>query len=133
MARGGGRRSTLTAQPRLSGVPSLTLEEARKQLHELAKRFSSMREPSESLLDRAVDVGPHRKGGLLIVPEIDALAALDRLEEAEREKEELLEELEDMGIILLAQERLADPTPVDRLIPLEELAQQFGREHLLAD
>jgi hypothetical protein len=77
-------------------------------------------------------VGPHRKGGLLIVPEIDALAALDRLEEAERENEELLEELEDMGIVLLAQERLTDPTPVDQLIPLEELARQFGREHLLA-
>lgn len=132
MARGGGGRSTPKGQPRLSGVPSLTLEEARTQLHELAKRFGSLRKPSKSLLDRAVDVGPHRKGGLLIVPEIDALAALDRLEEAERENEELLEELEDMGIVLLAQERLADPTPVDQLIPLEELARQFGREHLLA-
>lgn len=132
MARGGGRKSTPAARPRLSGVPSLTLEEARTQLHELAKRFGSLRKPSESLLDRAVDVGPHRKGGLLIVPEIDALAALDRLEEAERENEELFEELEDMGIVLLAQERLADATPVDRLIPLEELARQFGREHLLA-
>ena len=37
-----------------------------------------------------------------------------------------------MGIVLLAQERLADATPVDQLIPLEELARQFGREHLLA-
>ncbi len=27
-----------------------------------------------------------------------------------------------MGIILLAQERLAEPTPVEELIPLEELA-----------
>jgi len=92
-----------------------------------------MRKPSGSLLDRAVDVGPHRRGGMLIVPEIDALEALDRLDAAERENDELLDELEDVGIILLAQERLAEPTHVDKLIPLEELAGQFGREHLLAD
>jgi hypothetical protein len=48
--------------------------------------------------------------------------------------EEPLEELlEDVGILLLAQERLAEPTPVARLIPLEEFAGQFGREHLLGD
>ena len=32
-----------------------------------------------------------------------------------------------------SQERLAEPTPVDQLIPLDELARQFGREHLLAE
>ena len=132
MARTGEKPGTV-AQPRLSGVPNLTLDEARKQLHGLSKRFSGLRKPSGSLLDRAVDVGPHRKGGLLIVPEIDAIATVERLEAAERENEELLEELEDVGIILLAQERLESPTPVDQLIPLEELARQFGREHLIAD
>ena len=121
------------AQHRLGHVPNLTLEEARQQLHQLAGRFSRMRKPSRSLLDRAIDVGPHRKGGLLMVPEIDVLETLDRLDAAEREKEELFEELEDVGIILLAQERLAEPTPIDKLIPLEELTSQFGREHLLAD
>jgi len=132
MARSGGKPGAV-AQPRLSGVPNLTLEEARKQLHDLSKRFSGLRKPSSSLLDRAVDVGPYRKGGLLMVPEIDAIASVERLDAAEREKEELLEELEDVGIILLAQERLESPTPVDQLIPLEELARQFGREHLIAD
>lgn len=132
MARRKGSQ-VIAARPRLGHVPNLTLEEARQQLHQLAGRFSRMRKPSSSLLDRAIEVGPHRKGGLLLVPEIDALEALDRLDAAEREKEELLEELEDVGIILLAQERLAEPTPVDRLIPLEELASRFGREHLLAD
>jgi hypothetical protein len=119
--------------PRLTDRPRLTLDEARKQLHGLSRLFGSLRQPSESLLDRAVEVGPHRKGGLLIVPEIDALAALERLEQTEREKEDLLEELEDVGIVLLAQERLAEPTPVDQLIPLEELARQFGREHMVAE
>lgn len=116
-----------------AGMPALTLEEARRRLHELASQFGELSEPSGSLLDRAQSVGAYRRGGLLLVPEIDALAAVERLEEAEQEKEELLDELEDVGIILLAQERLAQPTPVERLIPLEELARQFGREHLLAD
>jgi hypothetical protein len=132
VARGKAQKKTV-AQPRLGHLPSLTLEEARQQLHKLASRFGRMRKPSDSLLDRAVDVGPHRRGGMLIVPEIDALEALDRLDAAERENDELLDELEDVGIILLAQERLAEPTPVDKLISLEELAGQFGREHLLAD
>jgi hypothetical protein len=130
MASSGGK-SGVAARPRLSGASNLTLEEARKQLHELSKRFTRLRKPSGSLLDRAVDVGPHRKGGLLIVPEIDAIAAIERLERVQRENEELLDELEDVGIILLAQERLEDLTPVDQLIPLDELARQFGREHLI--
>ena len=116
-----------------AGMPTLTLEEGRQQLHELASRFRKLKKPSASLLERARSVGPYRKGGLLLVPEIDALATVERLEQAEREKEELLDELEDVGIILLAQERLAEPTPVDQLIPLDELARRFGRDHLLAE
>lgn len=128
MAR--GKRTRISeARP---GVPSLTLEEGRQQLHELASRFGKLEKPSRSLLERARSVGPYRTGGLLLVPEIDALAAVERLEQAERENEELLDELEDVGIILLAQERLSEPTPIEQLIPIEELARRFGREDLLA-
>ena len=125
------RRSIQSRQP--AGVPALTIEEGRQQLHKVAGRFAKLRKPSGSLLERAQSVGPYRKGGLLLVPEIDALAAVERLERAEQENEALLDELEDLGIILLAEERLAQPTPVDRLIPLAQLARQFGRERLLAD
>lgn len=130
MARG---KKSSSRRPRLSGVPNLTLAEGRKQLHQVANEFAAFDEPSESLLDRAIDIGPYRKGGAVLIPEIDAVAAVERLERVEQENDELLEELEDMGILLLAQERLATETPVDRLIPLDELARQFGREHLLAD
>jgi hypothetical protein len=134
---GGKKRSKVKTRQASSSnlrpaVPALTIEEGRKRLHSIAGQFNKLRKPSGSLLDRAQSVGSYRKGGLLLVPEIDALAELERLEEAKRENEELLDELEDMGIILLAQERLAEPTPVDQLIPLEELARQFGRQHLLA-
>jgi len=137
MARGTGSRSA-QAKPRATrgggaAVPALTLEEGRQRLHELAASFGKLKKPSKSLLDRAQSVGPYRKGGLVLVPEIDAVAAVERIEEVERERETLLEEIEDMGIILLAQERLAEPTPVERLIPIEQLAREFGREHLLAE
>lgn len=128
MARGKRRRGAAGR-----AVPTLTLEEGRRQLHELASEFGKLETPSESLLERARSVGPFRKGGLVMLPEIDALAAVERLEEAERENEELVEELEDIGILLLAQERLAEPTPVEQLIPVEELVRRFGREHLLAE
>lgn len=128
MANGKKRRSATAA-----AVPALTLEEGRRQLHGLASEFGKLETPSESLLDRARSVGPFRKGGLVLLPEIDALAAVERLEEAERENEELIEELEDVGILLLAQERLGDPTPVEQLIPVEELVRQFGHEELLGE
>jgi hypothetical protein len=115
----------------LAGVPSLTLEEGRRQIHKLAEQFEGLKKPSNSLLARAVDVGKHRKGGMIILPEIDAIAAQERLEDAERENEELLDELEDIGLVLLAQERLGEERPFEELIPLSELARQFGREHLL--
>ena len=136
MARKGeiGTRTT-NVRPRgaLAGVPALTLEEGRQRLHQLANRASRLIKPSGSLLDRAQSVGPYRRGGLLLVPEIDAMAAVERLEHVERERDGLLDELEDVGIVLLAQERLAEATPPGRLIPLEELVREFGREHLLAE
>jgi hypothetical protein len=138
VARGETSRSTKKQRQQRgsearAGVPALTIEEGRQQLHKLAGRFGKLTKPSGSLFERARSIGPYRRGGLLVVPEIDALAAVERLERAEREREELLDELEDMGIILLAQERLAEPTSADRLIPLSELAGAFGREHLLAE
>jgi len=133
----GDKAKTRTVKARsrrvLAGVPALTLEEGRQRLHELANRASRLTKPSGSLLERAQSVGPYRKGGLLLVPEIDAMATVERLEQTERERDELLDELEDVGIVLLAQERLADPTPVGQLIPLEELARELGREHLIAE
>ncbi|MBA2361787.1 MAG: hypothetical protein H0V79_12815, partial [Actinobacteria bacterium] len=36
-----------------AGVPTLTLEEARRRLHELAGRFGKLKKPSRSLLERA--------------------------------------------------------------------------------
>jgi hypothetical protein len=100
-----------------------TVEQARRELYSLIDEFRKLSEPSESLLDRAVEIGPRRQGGAWLVPEADAQAALDRIEELEQE-------LEDIGIGLLVSERLARGG-LDEDLSLEELARQLGREHLL--
>ena len=100
-----------------------TVEQARRELYALIDEFRKLSEPSESLLDRAVEIGPRRQGGAWLVPEADAQAALDRIDELEQE-------LEDIGIGLLVQERLARGG-LDEDLSLEELARQVGREHLL--
>jgi hypothetical protein len=55
------------------------------------------------------------------VPEIDASATLDRLEPLTRENTELHEELEALGIVRLALQRLGQPTAIERLIPSTSL------------
>jgi len=100
-----------------------TVEQARRELYALIDEFRKLSEPSASLLDRAVEIGPRRQGGAWLVPEADAQAALARIEELE-------DELEDIGIGLLVQERLARGE-LDEDLPLEELARQFGGERLL--
>ena len=100
-----------------------TVEQARRELYALIDEFRKLSEPSESLVARAVEIGPRRQGGAWLVPEADAQAALARIEDLE-------EELEDIGIGLLVQERLARGQLEDDLT-LDELARQVGREHLL--
>jgi hypothetical protein len=100
-----------------------TVEQARRELYALVDAFRKVSEPSASLVDRAVEIGPRRSGGAWLVPEADAQAALARIDELEQE-------LEDIGTGLLVQERITrgdlhdDPS-------LDELARQVDREHLL--
>ena len=100
-----------------------TVEQARRELYVLVDKFRKLSKPSESLLDRAVEIGPRRQGGAWLLPEADAQAALARIDELE-------DELEDIGIGLLAQERLARGG-LEEDVSIEELARRFDLEHLL--
>ena len=57
-----------------------------------------------------------------------ALDACEELAEQKRELEELEDDLEVFGMMLLAQDRLAEPTAADDLIPIEDIARDFGVE-----
>jgi hypothetical protein len=111
--------------------PVLTVEEGRRQLHRIAREFRELEQASENLTDRAVEVGPHRRGGLVLLPKVDVEEAERRRMELEQEREELLDDLEVFGIGLLAEERLSSPTPAERLLTIEELAREHGFEDLL--
>jgi hypothetical protein len=112
-------KASLTAPRRL------TVDEARKDLHGLVKEFRAVAEPGDTLLDHAVEVGPHRKGGLLMVPEVDARAAIERIDELE-------EELEQIGMAMIIEQRRSTASP-DEYRPLDDLIRHFGFEDLLQE
>jgi diphthamide synthase subunit DPH2 len=100
-----------------------TVEEARTDLYRLVDGFRKLRRPNPDLSERAVEIGPRRQGGAWLVPETDAQAAMERIEELE-------EELEDVAIGLLVTERLVRGS-LEEDSSLAELARELGREHLL--
>lgn len=119
-------------QPR-SSSPVLTVEEGRRQLHSIARTFAELEHASENLTDRAVEVGPHRRGGLVLLPKVDVDEAERRRTALEQEREELLDDLEVFGIALLAEERLSAPTPTERLLTIEDLAREHGFDDLVGE
>lgn len=100
-----------------------TIEEARKELYGIVDEFRQMTGTSAGLADRAIEIGPRRKGGAWLVPEADAQAAMERIEELEQE-------LEDVATGLLVTERLGRGNLEDD-VSLNALAQQFGKGQLL--
>jgi hypothetical protein len=100
-----------------------TIEEARKELYGIVDDFRKPGAASAELATRAIEIGPRRKGGAWLVPEADAQAAVERIEELEQE-------LEDVAIGLLVQERLGRGN-LDDDLSLDELARRVGKEHLI--
>lgn len=115
----------MAKRTRPTAAPSArkTVEEARKELYGIVDAFRAIDEASPDLADRAIEVGPRRQGGAWIVPEADAQATIERIEELEQE-------LEDVAIGILVAERLARGG-LDDDLSLDELARQFGKEHEL--
>ena len=117
-------RGSNKSSPPAVAVPSLPTNVARDQFYKLINRLSRMRKASGSLLDRAVEVGPRGHGGAVILPKVDAEAALARIAELE-------DELEELTLARIVEERLQ--TPADQLLSVEELADGVGRGHLLSE
>lgn len=67
----------------------------------------------------------------MIVPKVDADAALARTEALEERIIELESELEDLTLAQFVEERLQ--TPAEKLLSVEELADSVGRGHLLSE
>lgn len=106
-----------------TGLPSerqLGTDQARTRLPKLVDAMRRRRKPSKSLLDNAYGIGPRRQGGALLIPEVDVIAAVERIDELETETE-------DLAIALLLRERAGESSAQG--IPLEHIIGELGFTH----
>jgi hypothetical protein len=80
--------------------------EARASFSKLVHSLGERDTPARSLLDNAIEIGPQRKGGVWLIPEVDGRAAVERIETLSSTVEALEDELENVAIGFLLQERL---------------------------
>ena len=95
----------------------LGTDEARSKLPKLVEKMGRRRKAAEDLLANAYEIGPHRRGGALLIPEVDVVAARDRIEQLEEEAEEL-------AIALLLRERAGESSADG--VPLDDVIAEFG-------
>jgi hypothetical protein len=81
--------------------------EARTEFTKLVRELSSLQDAARSLVENAIEVGPQRKGGVWLVPEVDGQAAVARIEELEDTIATLEDELENIAIGHMLAERVA--------------------------
>lgn len=80
---------------------ALGTSEARRSLPQLVRKASSRRKPSADLESNAIQIATRgQEGSASLLPTVDLVAARKRIEELE-------EELENAGLALFLQERLA--------------------------
>ena len=71
------------------------------------KELAETPRPARRLTDNAIEVGPHNRGGVWIVPAVDAEASMEREDELRDRIEELDDELENVAIGLFLMDRMA--------------------------
>ncbi len=109
----------------------LATTEARRMLPGLVRELSEQTTPAASLLDRAVEIGPRSKGGTFLVSEVDARAAVTREDELRQKVEVLEDELENLAIAMLLEERLAASSGTTT--PIEDVVRELGFAELLQE
>jgi len=110
----------------LDKLTTLATAEARRELPRLVKKMAEKSDASDGLLDDAVTIGPHRKGGAVLIPEVDAAAHADEVSELKERVDELEDDLEDVGMALFLQERLA--TTSGKRLSADEFLRGIGME-----
>jgi hypothetical protein len=70
--------------------------------------MAGKKKASRNLLDDAVDIGPHRKGGAILIPEVDVEAHEKETEQLRARVDELEDALEDVGFLMFVERRLAE-------------------------
>jgi hypothetical protein len=102
---------------------ALTTSAARKALPKLARAAAKRAKPSKSPRDHAVRIQPRGEARCAyLVPEVD-------LEDAERRIGELEEELEDVALMRLLEQRALDDD--GKLTPVDDVIAELGFHDLL--
>ncbi len=104
----------------------LNTSTARARLPELVKAAARRRRAGRSLVANAIEIGPYGRGGALLIPEIDAQAAMERENQLSRRVEKLEDELEAIGIALFLQERIAESS--GETMSAEDFLRELGFE-----
>lgn len=110
---------------------SLATTAARTQLPSLVKELNAVSEPGATLAEHAVELGPHNKGGVWMLPAVDVDAAMEREEQLRARVDELEDEAENMALGFFLTQRLehssgATTSGVDFL-------REFGFDDLAAN
>jgi hypothetical protein len=113
-------------KPMTARTKSMATTEARKALPRLVKEMGAKGTPSPDLMHDAIDIGPHRKGGAILLPEVDVAAHAAEVAKLRARVEQLEEDLEDAGMALFLQERLA--TTVGQRLTAEQFLSGIGME-----
>lgn len=120
MGRGEDPQSTATVAP----SRRLATSEARDQFTKLVNELKKVEEAADSLADHAVEIGPHRTGGVWLVPEVDAKAAMRRLDVLEARCVELEDQLEEAVVAQIVADRAG--TPWEEGQTVEDFAASMG-------
>ena len=110
---------------RAKDTTTLTTSEARRVLPQLARDAAKRQRPGRSLRENAVQIRPRgEERSAYLVPEVD-------LEDAERRIEELEEELEDVGLMRLMEQRALSDS--GKLTHVDDVIRELGFDELLTD
>ena len=115
--KGPARKRSATAPAR-----RMATSEARAEFSKLVNELAGHEHPGPSLVDNAIEIGRHRKGGAWLVPEVDAQAAVERIAELE-------EELENIAIGLALVDRMAGSS--GGTTPARDVIRELGFDDLL--
>ena len=113
-------------EPAILHARSLATTEARKALPQLVNTMSAKDKASADLMQDAIVIGAYRKGGAVLLPSIDLAAHTTEVAELRARVEQLEEDLEDAGIALFLQERLA--TTSGERLTTEQFLTGIGME-----
>ena len=110
---------------------SLATTKARTQLPTLVKELNAVKKPGATLAEHAVELGPHNKGGVWMLPAVDVDVAMEREEQLRARIDELEDEAENMAIGIFLTQRLAHSSGATT--SGADFLREFGFDDLAAD